>query len=203
MDGEQPLTDRQAEFALMQRRQIVAERYLRGQTQWTIAQSLEVDQGQISRDIKWLQEQWLEQALEDTEKRLAREIKKLDTLEREAWEAWQRSQQPATRKRRKTQQDSEDEDGEGLVEEVEDTIYRDGDPRFLELVAKAIDRRLDILGIKKSPATVLNVSQTNNVGVNLTQNLRVTDRDRAKRLCEVLGLEMDADGNVLMPARPA
>lgn len=191
------MTDRQEELVLLRRRQVVAERYLRGQTQWQIAESLEVDQGTISRDLSWLHEDWLEQSREDTDKRLARELKRLDVLEREAWEGWQRSLLTSERTRSKSRSGDR-----GYDETATDTMERrDGNPKFLEIVGRCIDRRLEILGVKKS--LVKKSLVVNNNTVNMQADLSVTDKDRVKRLCEMMGWPApDADGRVYLPAPP-
>src|SRR5262249_53610232 len=78
-------------LAILERRKKVAARYVRGQPQWEIARAFEVDQATISRDLAAIQKEWLEQSLFDAGVWIARELAKLDEIERCAWSAWERS----------------------------------------------------------------------------------------------------------------
>ncbi len=74
------------------RRQAVADLYLQGWSQTTIAEHVGVNQSTISHDLKALQEKWQEAASRDIDLARAIELQKLDRVEREAWAAWERSQ---------------------------------------------------------------------------------------------------------------
>jgi len=109
------------ELALQQRRKHVAELYLRGQTQWQIAHAMDVNQAQISRDLKVIRREWLNSAVQDFDARKAQELAKIDAVEAEAWAAWRRSQDPAETVKAST-------DGSG--KKVEKTKKgQHGDPR--------------------------------------------------------------------------
>src|SRR5439155_8019383 len=72
----------------------LAALYLRGLTQFEIAQRLNVSRQQIGYDLKVLQRRWQEGALADFSAKVAQELAKTDELERTYWEAWERSCQP-------------------------------------------------------------------------------------------------------------
>src|SRR5262249_7814662 len=82
-------------LAILQRRQRVAEAYLRGLVQWQIAAAKQVDRGTVSRDLKAVRRMWMAAAVMDFNARKAQELAKIDHLEAVAWEAWERSCQNA------------------------------------------------------------------------------------------------------------
>lgn len=69
----------------------IARLYLQGKTQNEIALARGVTQGQISKDLKKLQELWMASALRDFDAVKQEQLAKIDHLEREAWAAWERS----------------------------------------------------------------------------------------------------------------
>jgi IS30 family transposase len=72
-------------LALLQRRQQVADLYLRSWTQTAIAERLSVTQPTICEDLKRIRRQWRESAIRDFDAAREQELQKLDLLEREAW----------------------------------------------------------------------------------------------------------------------
>src|SRR5689334_13916725 len=120
---------------LEKRRALVADLYLKGWTQWDIARKVGVNQGQISRDLKALHEQWKESGVRDLDELKRRELVKIDKLERTYWEAWDKSCKKATKTRTKhneiVEQVSPDEKvtrTAGPVEITKQNEVRDGNP---------------------------------------------------------------------------
>lgn len=127
------------QLQLQQRRQKVAARYLRGQSQWEIAHAFEVDQATISRDLVALHAEWLAQSMLDIDAIKARELAKTDEVERQAWEAWSRSCQDAQTLKARVRGDSS---------ATEKTVKgQAGDPRFLAIVLECVEKRCKILGV--------------------------------------------------------
>lgn len=97
----------------------------------------------LSEDVQELEERWKASALVDITEAKARELAKLDELEREAWAAWHRSygkrQSTSTERRTggKTPGDKARVDTEDLA----------GDPRFLAIVLDCQQRRAKMLGL--------------------------------------------------------
>lgn len=126
---------------LAKRRQEVAERYLRGEYQTTIADALGIDQAQVSRDLKALRSMWLSSAIRDFDAAKAQELAKIDEVERAAWSGWTRST----------------EDKEVAVQEAgadkklkKATLRKEGqsgNPAFLSTILTCIERRCAILGL--------------------------------------------------------
>lgn len=139
------MTDRQVELAILERRKNVAQRYVRGQTQWEIARAFEVDQATISRDLAAIQAEWLSQAVLDVGTVRARELARIDEVERQAWIAWLKSQENAETSKERTR-------GPDGTQTVTEKVSKGqaGDPRYLEIVLKCVERRCKILGVDTS-----------------------------------------------------
>lgn len=120
----------------------IARRYLKGELQSTIAEALSITQQQVSYDLARIREAWQRSALVDFSTVQAREMARIDLLEREYWIAWDRSCTP--RHITKT--------GRTTGEEVKDTASitteeRDGNPVFLQGIQWCIEQRCRIFGL--------------------------------------------------------
>jgi hypothetical protein len=136
-------------LAALERRKNVAARYLRGQTQWEIARAFEVNQCTVSRDLEMIHKEWLAQAVLADGERTAHELAKLDEVERQAWASWERSKENAEIIRARMRGE-----GEGAQVETEKIIRGQvGDPRFLDIVLKCVERRCKLLGLDEIPAS--------------------------------------------------
>lgn len=124
---------------VLERRSRVAARYLRGETQWQIARAFEVDQATISRDLAAIRKEWRASAVRDMDEIKARELAKIDEAEAQAWRAWTKSQENAEVLRARVR---------GNTSETEKVSKgQAGDPRFLDLVLKCVEKRCLILGV--------------------------------------------------------
>jgi hypothetical protein len=128
-----------AALAILERRKNVAARYVRGATQWEIARAFEVDQKTISNDLAAIRKEWLAGAVRDMDEIKARELAKIDACEAEAWKAWTKSQENAEilRARMRGQESQTEKVSKGQA----------GDPRFLDVVLKCVEKRCQILGV--------------------------------------------------------
>ena len=131
-------------FDVMKRRETAAAYYLQGYPQYWIAQKLKMSPQQISVDLKIVRNQWMDRAVESIDKRKSEELAKLDRVELEAWQAWDRSQRQRTEKMEKDIQGGRDG---SRTENSTRKIKYIGDPRFLEVVERCIERRCKIIGI--------------------------------------------------------
>ena len=68
---------------VLKRRNKVASLYLARATQEQIGEALKVNQSTVSRDIKWLEARWREQAFRDIKDIISRELADLDDMERD------------------------------------------------------------------------------------------------------------------------
>lgn len=134
----------------------VAERYLRGEYQSTIAEALGVDRSTISRDLAAIRRAWLASAVRDFDEAKAQEIAKIDAVEREAWAAWSRSTED---REVATQEEINDPitytDAKGVPQTKNKTrrratLRREGQTGaavFLDVVLRCIAKRCEILGL--------------------------------------------------------
>lgn len=126
---------------IAQRRQDVAERYLRGEYQSAIAQALGVDTATISRDLAAVRAVWLDSAIRDFDAAKAQELAKIDEVERAAWAAWERS----TKDKEVAVQEA------GADKKLKKATLRkegqSGNPAFLSTILTCIERRCSILGL--------------------------------------------------------
>lgn len=135
-------------------RRRISELYLKGWLQEEIASEIGVHQSTVSRDLKAIQKIWQKETLIDFNEAKARELERIDILEREYWEAWERSRaefQSKTIKQRGAKIEKTGEDEVTKITPVEATQKaedRNGDPRYLAGVQWCITQRCKILGIE-------------------------------------------------------
>lgn len=120
-------------------RPLIAALYLKGFTQAAIGEQLGISHATVSRDLKLIQEHWRQSAISDMNDAKQRELEKIDVLEYEAWQAWLRSQADAV---------SKTTFGNSEKPNIKSSRNQYGDPRFLAIVDKCIERRCKILGIE-------------------------------------------------------
>ena len=121
-------------------RRRISDLYLQGALQAEIAAQLGISQPTVSRDLKVLHEQWLADSLIDFGRAKARELAKIDALERTYHTAWIRSCEDAETMRQEGSQ-------AGVAKIVKTAKGQAGDPRFLTGIQWCIERRCKILGI--------------------------------------------------------
>jgi predicted transcriptional regulator len=144
--------------AIASRRQKVAEMYLSGSYQSSIADKLGIDQATVSRDLAELRKEWLERSINHVDQKKAIELAKLDRLEVTYWEAWERSKQNA-----RTVIKRHTPDGNSTERKIEQKV---GNPTFLEGVLKCIDRRCQLLGLDAPKRTEMTGKDGGPIEVN-------------------------------------
>lgn len=127
--------------AAMARRPQVAQDYLRGETQADIAKKYGVDQGQISRDLKAIQREWLKSTTFNLDRIKAKELARLDEIERAAWEGWRLSLLNAESEKKVVIVE-----GKSKIEKTSEG--QSGNPRFMEVILRCIDQRCRLLGLE-------------------------------------------------------
>src|SRR5574343_40456 len=134
---------------LARRRQQIAERYCEGQTQTEIALALGISQGQVSRTLDRLRENWLERSMELTAQIVADELAKIDHLEREYWQAWQRSKRPKETRQTERQKGTAIDAGNSGHRKRKRTVEQQtGNPAYLAGVERCVNARVALLGLK-------------------------------------------------------
>ena len=123
--------------------------------------SYTLSQTQVHRDTKAILQQWQEERKDFIDLLMDKELAKLDLIEREAWGAWQES--------KKGEKTTKIEGGEVINGQVSSGKIKErtmkstpGDPRYLDMVQKCIDKRVEILGF--AAAKKIDVNATVGVG---------------------------------------
>lgn len=125
---------------------ILSERYLRGDTQASIAGDLGVTQQQIAYDLKTLYARWEEGARINVASKVARELAKIDRLEREYWAAWEESRKEHIRTTtERIAGKSTREPARERAQIVKEKML--GNPSYLAGVQWCIDRRCKLMGL--------------------------------------------------------
>jgi len=133
----------------------ITELYLRGKTQYEIAALLEISQSQVNYDLKVIQRQWRESTTMNLDEAKAKELARLDELERTFWAAWESS------KTERTQARQEKNNAGATVKASMTKEQRDGNPAFLAGVMGCIEQRCKLLGLYAA-------TKTQNLNVDLS-----------------------------------
>ena len=155
------MSKRLKQFELAQRRRRVSELRLQGWTLREIGRELGIDFSQVSRDCKWCREQWRKDAIQDTGERLLEQMAQNDLLIREGWAAWERSKLDKTTREVETQDSPEAPEakpGPGRPSREKKRLRTEGqtgNPAYLALVERGIERQNKILGIDGSQASIM------------------------------------------------
>jgi hypothetical protein len=136
----------------------LATHYLSGKSHSELAGIFGVSRQQIGYDLKTLDKRWRASALVNFDAAKAKELAKVEFLERTYHEAWQRSVgQKETKIAEKTTGAASDR-----YKAVSRQEQRDGNPAFLTGIQWCIEQRCKILGIVQKPGTEVNVQVNNN-----------------------------------------
>jgi len=135
----------QERFRILERRRRVASMYLRGLGQWEIGRQLNVSQQCIAKDIQALEKEWLTSALIDIDAAKAKELARIDRLERIAWSAWRRSCQRKERASTRLEKTIDENSKQGKSVTSKQTELRDGNPEYLKRVEWCINKRCELL----------------------------------------------------------
>ena len=137
---------------LIRDRRRIADMYLQGMLQAEIGEVLGLAQQTISRDLKALHKEWKDAALIDFHTAKAKELARIDRLEREYWRGWERSCEDAE----VTVTKARELVGGGVSKEAAQTKKgQTGSPQFLAGVQWCIERRCKLLGLDKPQAVDL------------------------------------------------
>lgn len=129
----------------------IARLYLHGKTQEEIGAEVNLDQGQVCRDLAVIRGRWQKSAVMDMNEAKNRELGRIDELERTYWQAWQDSKQPKETTNTEKSTRGEAATAKASIRKEE----RDGNPAYLAGVMSCIERRCRLLGIDAPTKTEL------------------------------------------------
>ena len=138
---------------------IIARMYVRGKSQQEMRLSLNsmypdrpLSGKVINTDLQSIRQAWLNSTLVDFNAAKAKELARLDEVERESWEAWERSKDKHVRIEYEVTDDQVPFSMDKIADVqrkkkhkiIEATV---GDIRYLEMIERAIKMRCDIFGL--------------------------------------------------------
>jgi len=113
-----------------------------GWPQYKIGEHFGVSQMQISKDVAAIRREWQRVMVEEFSSLKSEQLGKIDAAEAEAWRGWRRSLKTAEKRQARRVGRGED-----IREETSRTEEgQSGDPRFLAIVMKCVERRCKLIG---------------------------------------------------------
>lgn len=105
----------------------------------------------VSKDVNKLLEEWRETRIDNTDLALQLELERLDAIVKEAWAAWEKSKTDYERKKAKQQGVPGDKESDEVItlklEQQKEEVICYGDPRYLDIIHKALIERRKLLGL--------------------------------------------------------
>lgn len=140
---------------------VIMSLYLEGMSQYEIVDDERVNlktQSAVSKRIAKIRQYWREQAVQDMNEIMGRELERIDKVEAEAWRAWFASWDDIevhvenfsnTEPYEDTDQDGRPVTMPGRIQTSrrDETRGRLPDPRYLQVVAWAVEQRMKIFGL--------------------------------------------------------
>lgn len=152
------------ERAIQERLSIIAPLWRRNWTYQEIRKEVMAMTGRktysletVHRDVERLLEEWSTARINDTDQRVTAELARLDLVIKEAWEMWERSKENYTKteQRDKGAPIRDANNNKLTVRSIEsmkkETEVRGvGDPRFLDVILRAMQQRIKLLGLDQT-----------------------------------------------------
>lgn len=132
------------DLAILQRMDRVSYLYLQGRRQWEIAKILGITPDAVSRDLRRVRNYWLRSTLRSFDQLQAKELARIDALERTYWTAWRRS---LKKRETKSTEQVDDQSGSTKTKAAIRQEDRDGNPSYLAGVERCIELRAKLLGL--------------------------------------------------------
>ena len=133
-----------------ERRLIVSERYLKGELQSQIADSIGVSRSVVGKDLAAIRKKWQEQSIRNMDEVMTKELERIDLIERAAWDGWLRSVNDKRSLTTRIVTKYEEDGTESLNPPIETTTKvepQSGDHSFLSTAHKCVEQRRKMLGI--------------------------------------------------------
>ena len=191
-----PGRNSQERFRILERRRRVAGLYLRGLRQWEIGRRLGVTQQCVAKDIRALEKAWLASAVVDLDAARAKELARIDRLERVAWHAWRRSCRRKERASTRLEKKLDDDAQKGKTVTSKHTELRDGNPEYLKRVEWCISKRSELLKLNP-PQRLEHGGSTEMPPIQTEMQVELTRAQRFVRVAALL-----ADGGIVPPDAP-
>jgi hypothetical protein len=188
-----PGRNSQERFKILERRRRVASMYLRGMSQWEIGCQLDVTQQCIAKDIQALEKEWLASAVVDIDTAKAKELARIDRLERVAWRAWRRSCQRKERATTRMEKKLDEDAHKAKTVTSKATEVRDGNPEYLKRVEWCISKRCELLKLNP-PQRLEHGGSTELPPIRTEMQPELTRAQRFVRIAALL-----ADGSIVQP----
>lgn len=110
----------------------------------------------VKHDVDTLLQEWQENRLDDTDKKVTSELARIDLVIREAWDMWEKSKVDYEKKKGKQHgKPTFDEKGVQIgvktswQELCNEEFRACGDARYLDIIIRCIERRCKLLGLDK------------------------------------------------------
>jgi len=153
----------------------VSSLYLRGYTLVQIGSIVGLSHSTVVSDLKELRQYWLESQRWNFNEAMARELTRIDELEREAWAAFRRS---CLDVQKVVYEKGIGDKGQPTKKRRKEIVGQYGDPRFLNVIKDCIDKRCKLLGLD-APIKV----ETQHEGI---VEVIVTNREEAVSVTEFI-----------------
>jgi hypothetical protein len=186
----------QERFRILERRKRVAGMYLQGLSQWEIGRRLGVTQQCIAKDVFALEKEWLASAVVDIDAAKAKELARIDRLERVAWAAWRRSCQQKERSTTRMERKLDEDTQKAKAVTSKATEARDGNADYLKRVEWCISKRCELLKLNP-PQRLEHGGSTELPPIRTEMQPELTRAQRFVRIAALL-----ADGAMGSPDTP-
>ena len=187
----------QERFRILERRKRVAGMYLQGLSQWEIGRRLGVSQQCVAKDVLALEREWLASAVTDINAAKAKELARIDRLERVAWAAWRRSCQQKERSTTRMERKLDEDTQKAKAVTSKATEARDGNADYLKRVEWCISKRCELLKLDP-PQRLEHGGSTEMPPIRTEMQPELTRAQRFVRIAALL-----ADSAVEAPAASA
>lgn len=156
------------------RREQITRYALLGWSCRRIGEAMDLHQSTVQKEMETLREEWRETADQNIAELKAKQLAELQSIKEKALEGWDKSVQVKTKKsreKRTSEADGETKFGrppkitqQKQSEVIEETI---GDPRFLQVYGKALEREAALLGLDAPKK----IEQEGEVGIVITRTV--------------------------------
>lgn len=121
----------------------IAKLYVRGMTQYAIAEKLGTTRDSVNAAIMAIRKRWRESTIASFDEKVSQQLAKYDAVEAAAWEGWERSlRNDVTKSIEKIDGD----DGTTTKKKKQESEQA-GNPAFLAVINKTIESRCRLLGL--------------------------------------------------------